>query len=379
MIKTHLMHALVSAGLVLTVSMPIYAANLNGASDAGVVRPVAQTISRFDEQLNRIKPFLDQSDVTTRYQAHKAQDWLDYAHHQTFEGGNTAAYQQAWAESDRLVTALEQGQTLSLTTPIIASSSVMRRDLWGTAEILKKHPAFEQVAPQVAEAEVKLVWAAAEYCEMGWRHAREHFAAAERLLVSARAPADLMPDAPVWLTNVSYPSLTELNGGQSGCHGVVGPWPLVVPDFGQPVVEAPVAAEIADPVELVTAPNNVHFALDRHDLSAASQALLDGVAEILAKYPDANVTLYGHTDPRASVAYNQALSDRRANAVEQYLIDHGVDARRIATVAKGESRVIVDDDAIHGFALSRRVEIVYSNAGLEIIPKAQTTDLQPER
>ncbi|MEY2862785.1 MAG: hypothetical protein RLY58_492, partial [Pseudomonadota bacterium] len=341
---------------------------------------------------NRITPFLNSTDITVLYQARKAQSWYDYAKHQTFEGGLTTAHQEGLVEADRIVSALEQNEPQTMTTRVIESSGVMRRDLWATVELLKKHPAFASVAPQVAEAEVKLVWAAAEYCEMGWHHAREHFSAAEQLLMSARATANLSPNAPVWPTAISYPSFEQLNGNRAGCHGVIGPWPLPVPDFIQAVVPVEPVPEVIPPVvvvepvvvpkdpdALVTAPNNVHFALNRSDLSPESRQLLNQVAGILAQYPDANVTLYGHTDPRASVAYNNALSARRAHSVEKYLVAHGVAASRIAIEAKGKQDILSDADQIRGFALSRRVEIVYINAGHEVVPQAQAVDLQLER
>jgi outer membrane protein OmpA-like peptidoglycan-associated protein len=143
------------------------------------------------------------------------------------------------------------------------------------------------------------------------------------------------------------------------------------------VVEPVVDTRVPD--ALVTAPNNVHFALNRSDLSATSRTLLDQVASILTQYPDANVTLYGHTDPRASVAYNNALSARRARSVEKYLITHGISASRIAIEAKGKQDTLSDADAIRGYALSRRVEIVYINAGREVVPQRQAEDLQLER
>lgn len=385
MLKTPLLYALLTAGLVCVAPMShAQAVTLNGQSDAGVISPKNQTLDRFTAQQNRIKPFLANTDPVVAYQARKAQSWLDYAQHQTFEGGLTKAYTEAWAESERLTAALESNTPVALTTSIISVSGVMRRDLWATAEVLKKHPAFASVAPQVAEAEVKLVWAAAEYCELGWRHAREHFNAADRLLTAARATVDLSTDAPAWPDNISYPSLETLNGSSAGCHGVVGPWPLVVPDFAKATVIEPPKPVVVEPVEpppvaLVTAPNNVHFALDRSDLSVASRTLLDQVAGLLAQYPEANITLYGHTDPRASVAYNDALSDRRSRSVERYLVSKGVSAKRIATQAKGEHHLLSDADQIRGYALSRRVEIVYVNAGQEIVPQPQALDLQIER
>ncbi|MFX8743314.1 OmpA family protein, partial [Acinetobacter baumannii] len=88
------------------------------------------------------------------------------------------------AQAEMIIVALEQGQAkqLSLTTPILSTSSVMRRDLWANTELLKQHAGFSCAQSQIAQAEVMLVWAAAEHCELGWRHSRELFLSAQRLI-----------------------------------------------------------------------------------------------------------------------------------------------------------------------------------------------------
>ncbi|MFH4155320.1 OmpA family protein, partial [Acinetobacter baumannii] len=118
----------------------------------------------------------------------------------------------------------EQGQAkqLSLTTPILSTSSVMRRDLWANTELLKQHAGFSCAQSQIAQAEVMLVWAAAEHCELGWRHSRELFLSAQRLIDQANSRAfSCSADVPQQLPKISYPSLQELNGSEQGCHGVV--------------------------------------------------------------------------------------------------------------------------------------------------------------
>lgn len=327
-------------------------------------------------------------DPWVRYQATKAEAWQAYTHHEYSERSLTDLGQFAGQEVSRLLTALAQSTPLSPVTPVPAGSGVMRRDLWATAELLKKHPAFAQVSEQVAAAEVMLVWAAAEHCELGWRHSREHFSAAERLLLQARATAELSPQAPAWPAQVSYPDLAVLNGPSGGCRGVQGSWPLPVPDFAVPVMAGPVAPEPAEvPIpeptpaarQVAELPNVVHFALDRAALSAKSRQVLDRIAAALRQYPEMMVTLYGYTDYRASVAYNQALAARRAASVERYLQQQGIALSRMARVSKGEQNQQSDPEHRRATALSRRVELVFAQDGLEIQPRAQTEDLQLER
>lgn len=182
--------------------------------------------------VQRLQPYVHSDAVWTRYQAQKARMWLLYASTERNQRGITQAAAQAEAEAVKLLEQLESNQSISATTPIIASSKVLRRDLWVTAELLKQQPGFDCAADELAQAEVTLVWAAAEHCELGWRHSRELFAAAERLVdgasyqaASCHAASQSVAATP--LARVSYPSLAELNGNQKGCHGVVGQWPII--------------------------------------------------------------------------------------------------------------------------------------------------------
>lgn len=107
--------------------------------------------------------------------------WLSYARHEMSERQPlSSAGQEAWQQAQSIAQSLQQHQPLPLVMPILSISQVMRRDLWQQIEYFKQQGALERAPEQLAQAEVMLVWAAAEYCELGWRHAREHFQAAER-------------------------------------------------------------------------------------------------------------------------------------------------------------------------------------------------------
>jgi len=367
---------------VFSVSMLTSAQAQVLGSESGVLRAAEVTQTQQQQLADRIAVLLKNPEPTAQYHAQKAQSWLDYANHQNSEGSLTAAYDSAMQQAIQITTKLEQGQQPSMTTAVPPTSGVMRRDLWAIAELLKTHPAFAQVHTDVAKAEVKLVWAAAEHCELGWRHSREHFAAAERELYVARQTANQQTGAPQWPENLTYPSLAELNGSGKGCNGVQGQWPLPVPlwNVSVPATDVPKPQPDAQVnAELIKVPNNVHFALDKHYLTAESKAVLDQIIAVLRQYADISVTLYGYTDRRASVAYNIALSQRRATSVEQYMVSQGISLSRIAREAKGETQLLTDQDVIRGHALSRRVEVVFANKGEEIVAERQTADLQPER
>ncbi|RYZ53495.1 MAG: hypothetical protein EOP49_07230 [Sphingobacteriales bacterium] len=198
--------------------------------------------------VQRLQPYLHSDAVWTRYQAQKARMWLVYADSERSQRGITNAAAQAEAEAVKLLEQLEQNQAISPTTPIIASSKVLRRDLWATAELLKQQAGFDCAADDLAHAEVTLVWAAAEHCELGWRHSRELFASAERLVDEAHYQANRCHGASataIPLARVSYPSLAELNGTQKGCHGVVGQWPIIASTAESMAAVATVPAEVA--------------------------------------------------------------------------------------------------------------------------------------
>lgn len=385
-LKFTLSACLVASTFLTAPALAQDAVQIETQSDASSKPSTAKNTRQALEQ--RVQPFLLSDNALTQYHAQKAQMWLTYANNEHSERSLTHAEQQAEAQALQLIEQLEQSkdqpeqqQTISTTTPIIASSKVMRRDLWVNAESLKQNAGFDCAATKVAQAEVMLVWAAAEHCELGWRHSRELFSAAERLIDQANYQASSCHGGtalalPTW-NQANYPSLEQLNGKGKGCSGVVGTWPIVATAEVQAVTSPSVVVD--EQTESEALPNVVHFAVDQATLSDASQQILTDIAHVLLKTPDYSLTLYGHTDARGSVAYNLALGQRRAQAVESFLMAHGVKSDRIATVAAGEKQVINDSMVIQGYALSRRVALVYASPdGQEIQTTSQISDLQPE-
>ncbi|NJM96330.1 MAG: OmpA family protein [Phormidesmis sp. RL_2_1] len=126
-------------------------------------------------------------------------------------------------------------------------------------------------------------------------------------------------------------------------------------------------------------PRNIHFALDRSFISAESANILDQIAAAMVEYPSLTVELQGHTDPRASDAYNQALGERRALSARDYLLQKGVAPERMRIRSFGESQTISTRPDVVDYARDRRVEFIFSDSrGLDIIFENQETDLQIE-
>jgi OOP family OmpA-OmpF porin len=80
------------------------------------------------------------------------------------------------------------------------------------------------------------------------------------------------------------------------------------------------------------------------------------LADFMKQYPQTTTVVEGHTDSVGPDAYNQKLSQRRADAVKQVLVKDGVAANRVTSVGYGESRPVADNATEAGRAVNRRVE-----------------------
>jgi outer membrane protein OmpA-like peptidoglycan-associated protein len=101
---------------------------------------------------------------------------------------------------------------------------------------------------------------------------------------------------------------------------------------------------------------DVNFEFDKSEITPAGKQILDGVVAKLTEYPDAMVTLEGHTCSIGTEEYNMGLGQRRADAVRGYLVSQGIDAQRLKAVSFGESRLKVQERTREDFARNRRVE-----------------------
>ncbi|MBA17188.1 MAG: hypothetical protein CMN73_12655 [Sphingomonas sp.] len=108
---------------------------------------------------------------------------------------------------------------------------------------------------------------------------------------------------------------------------------------------------------ILSMPSNVTFSTDSSTIQPQFRSTLDQVSSVLANYENTFVDVYGHTDSVGSEAYNQALSERRASSVADYLSTHGVNSARIATRGFGETQPVASNETEEGRAANRRVEI----------------------
>jgi outer membrane protein OmpA-like peptidoglycan-associated protein len=104
-------------------------------------------------------------------------------------------------------------------------------------------------------------------------------------------------------------------------------------------------------------PAGITFPVDSYALQPGVQGTLNEVARTLASYNQTYIDVLGHTDSTGSDAYNQALSERRAQSVADYLASGGVARARMGIRGYGESQPIASNETEEGRAQNRRVEI----------------------
>jgi OOP family OmpA-OmpF porin len=158
-----------------------------------------------------------------------------------------------------------------------------------------------------------------------------------------------------WTPATAYP----------GCDGAANPPPPPPPP---PPAPAPAAAPPAPPppapapapkpaAQKVTYAADTFFDFDKYVIKPEGKAKLD---DLVAKTKDIALEVIiavGHTDSVGTPEYNQGLSERRANAVKEYLVSKGVEKNRVYTEGKGEKQPIASNSTAEGRAKNRRTEI----------------------
>lgn len=237
----------------------------------------------------------------------KAQCWLDMAQQNYHENDRSRVIEEALAESQALVDALEKGTAPNDRTPPVGNSVRLREDLWTRVAKVKASPAAACVAAQAACLEVQLVWAGHEYAEGGWRHANPYIGIAEH-------KADAM------------------DRGATACAA-----PAVA---AAPV--APIVREVL--IERLVLTTDALFDFDRgsvNDIRAAGRARLDVLAERAKGLQGIErIALVGHTDRLGSAEHNQPLSLQRATAVRDHLVARGLPAALFTVEGKGSEQPV---------------------------------------
>jgi len=100
----------------------------------------------------------------------------------------------------------------------------------------------------------------------------------------------------------------------------------------------------------------IFFDTNKDTIKSKSRTKLDNAVKVLTDFPEVRLEISGHTDDRGSDAYNMDLSARRAAAVKQYFVDHGIAADRLETRGAGETEPRESNSTKAGRAKNRRIE-----------------------
>ncbi len=144
-------------------------------------------------------------------------------------------------------------------------------------------------------------------------------------------------------------SLTLLAG--CACQPEEAPAPVA-----EPVAAAPAEAPAPAP-ETITLSGDALFDFDKSNLRPDAVAALDTTVQKYKGSKLNSMTIVGHTDSKGSDPYNQALSERRADSVRDYLISQGLEGSKISTSGRGESDPAASNDTADGRQQNRRVAI----------------------
>lgn len=134
---------------------------------------------------------------------------------------------------------------------------------------------------------------------------------------------------------------------------------------------------------MVSLPGDVTFDFDKATIRQEARATLDRLAELIRASGEGTIAVEGHTDSRGDDAYNQRLSEQRAEAVAAYLADKGVAEDRLQTRGFGESRPVAENEGADGSdneegrQRNRRVEVILPGGNQEATAGEATSRLEP--
>jgi outer membrane protein OmpA-like peptidoglycan-associated protein len=142
--------------------------------------------------------------------------------------------------------------------------------------------------------------------------------------------------------------------------------PVEAPERENPVLQTELAGLQAEGTErglVVTLSDQALFDLNQAELKPGGMERLARLAEFMGEHPDRNLLIEAHTDSTAPDAFNLRLSQRRANAIEDFLFSQGVEPTRMIATGYGEQLPFASNETAAGRQANRRVELVIHNAG----------------
>ena len=313
---------------------PQWIAAYGGVKNAATLRSVNTRLTALGEKKNN-------------YFGDKAQCWLDAARDERSLHDGWGFVEEALVEANRLTTALETGQGLSVDNPELRTASVIRPDLWKQVLAAKTSPLF----PQCAEAQRLTACSEVELIHAGHEAWTRDFHESQRLVDGVEK------------------GLPSIGAALQACT----PPPLAKPD---PIIPPKMTLQA-----------DASFKFDRGDLAGilpAGKAKLDQLLHDLNQVDDVTgIHIEGFTDRLGNDRYNHQLSAKRAETVKRYLQNGGVKTPITARGRGKENPVVQCNDRnrqalIDCLAPNRRVELDFarSNAQTPAAPQGQRVQSQ---
>src|SRR3990172_3160376 len=123
-------------------------------------------------------------------------------------------------------------------------------------------------------------------------------------------------------------------------------------------IPGPTVERVSEDTLLVHFHSDILFATDSAVLGSDARTSLEQAGQVFAEYPKTAIVIQGHTDSTGGEEHNQSLSERRATAVRNHLIQRGIDAGRMVAIGYGESQPVAGNDTPDGRQMNRRVDIL---------------------
>jgi len=173
-----------------------------------------------------------------------------------------------------------------------------------------------------------------------------------------------LPNSPKM--NTVFPSSPDINTVVPPAGPNPVPTNLVPVDYTVPYMEGIFPSDTVTPESLKVALDSIGrvivsgitFNFDSSDLSAGSTPALEAVLLYLQNNPDVRIAIEGHCDTSGDTSLNPALSQSRADAVRDWLVDRGIGGSRLRAVGMSDTKPIADNGTPEGQAKNRRVELV---------------------
>jgi OmpA-OmpF porin, OOP family len=253
----------------------------------------------------------------SNYYLSKATAWLEFAQEEYTDNDRSGIVERILSQALVLIQKMEQGElSAEKTTTLIEGSKRIREDLWAKLATFQQHARFDCVQGKVAQAEVQLVWAGHEELEGGWRHSKPYIEIAEDQ-VSVIDKALTACDKAIVIADATKPT----------------------PEPQAKLIE-PSPAKAAD-VEPIVLSTDTLFKFNKSsldDVLPSAKQVLENFAQSLRQHRSIEkILITGHTDRLGSPAYNLRLSEARAAAIAQYLIEKGFSKDVIQSAGAGES------------------------------------------